>query len=235
MRRDREPPEDRAGTSPDGATSEPSEIADSKLRDALAMSQGGGREVDLEAVQRALGGGASPDELRALIDRLSEEPELAEAWRLGVHLRRELQADATGLSRRASGRRWGLAAGLAAAAVLAVAVLWIPGATSPPAPPVMRGESQAIVSLLEPGRALSRQRFDLRWQAALEEPLYEVEVLDADLTVLHRASGLDVPRLRVPAEALAAIEPGAGILWRVEAVAVDGSRYASATFRQRLR
>lgn len=233
MPRGSEPPERRTVAPPAGARSGPSGISDDALRKAFAASPGDGGERDLQAVQRALDGETSPAEMRALLDRMAEDPELAEAWRLGFRLRRELRSDETASRGRASLRRWGLAT--AVAAVLAVAVVWVPRAISPPAPPVVRGEDGAIESLLAAGLALPRERFDLRWRAQLEAPLYEVEVLDADLVLLHRAGGLDAPRLRVPAEALAGLEPSADVLWRVEAVAADGSRYASATFRQRLR
>jgi hypothetical protein len=206
-------------------------LSDERLRAAFTSGSTGGAEPDLEAVQRVLDGQAAPQELHELVDRAAGDPDLALAWRLGVELRRELVG--SGTARRWS--RWALAAGLAAAVLAAVAVWW-PPATAPPAPPpVSRGAEAAISSQVPVGAALPRKDFVLRWQAQLPTPIYSVEVLDGELGVLYRADGLLAPRLQVPAAALAGLPPGALVLWRVEAVAEDGSRHASPTFRQRLR
>ena len=75
-------------------------LTDQELRDAFADAEGACDSADLLALQRALDGEATPAELRALIDRLGQDRELAAAWRLGAALRRELRPGEVGHRRR---------------------------------------------------------------------------------------------------------------------------------------
>lgn len=182
-----------------------------------------------EAVRNQL----PPGEVREIVQHMAACPSCAEDWRLAVALQKPEgasnvvipAADRFALGRRL--RTWGLAA----AAVLALAVVgvqWLPKTTDEA---VYRGGQGAIQSLVEEGQSLPRNQFLLRW-AALDTPgaTYDVEVSTEDLRVVASADGLREPHLLVPAADLAGLPAGTRLLWKVDAELPQGGRLSSPTF-----
>ena len=95
-------------------------------------------------------------------------------------------------------------------------------------------ERLAIRSLVPESIPLSRARCVLRWSGGPAGTRYNVEVATERLEIVDRARDLDRPEYLVPAKALAALPPGARLLWQVELRAPDGSRLTSPTFVNRL-
>lgn len=203
----------------------------------LALSddvEGSASPADVELVHRAVAGELDENELESLLDRLHLEPALAEAWRTAVVVRNELAGQGRD-GRPAVRGRWYAFVGLAAVAVLAVAI---------PSMLHWRGELETVMresprdsieSLLEDGTALPRDAFDLEWQASGDHGAFRIHVLDADLGVLHEEASIQNTELRVPAAALADLDPGSTVLWWVETTGPSGLRLRSPTFVQRVR
>jgi len=186
---------------------------------------------DVELVQRAIEGELGDAELESLIDRLHFEPALAEAWRMAVVVRNEL-AGRSRFKRPAGMGRWFAVVGLAATVVLAVAIPsllhWRGERDS-----VMRESPRSsITSLIEDGAALPREAFDLAWRASGDHGVFRVHVLDSDLKVLHDEASVQNPELRVPAAALADLDPDSTVLWWVETTGPSDLRLRSPTFVQ---
>jgi hypothetical protein len=189
---------------------------------------------DVELVQRAVAGELDENELESLLDRLHLEPALAEAWRTAVLVRDEL-AGRGQAERPARLGRWYAVVGLAAAVVLAVAIPSLLQWRGERGPVMRESPRDSIASLLEDGAPLPREAFDLAWRVSGEHGVFRIHVLDSDLEVLHDEASLQNPELRVPAAALAGLEPGSTVLWWVETTAASGRRVRSATFVQRVR
>ncbi len=208
------------------------------LREAFAAladgeSPPGEREFEPAEVWAASAGKLDAARTRELLDLAVRDAECAEAWRLALELRRARESRGAGgsVGRRSPAGRW-LAAAAAAAAVL-LAALMLPGLLErrgPEAPVFREGERLAIESLL-PAEPLPRDTLDLAWSAGPAGTVYDVEVVTGDLDVLHVARGLTGTTHRVPAAALASVEPGGVVLWRVRAILPDGSRVESPVFR----
>jgi hypothetical protein len=101
----------------------------------------------------------------------------------------------------------------------------------------LRGEAApgASRSLLEPGEALERQSFVLRWTAGPPGSLYQVRLLTKELEPVVVERDLTRPELRVPPEALEALPSGARLFWQVETSLPGGKDVASDTFEVVLR
>ncbi|MGZ6131038.1 MAG: hypothetical protein ACXWLF_03380 [Myxococcaceae bacterium] len=129
--------------------------------------------------------------------------------------------------------RWLVGAGaLAAAAVLAFVLL--PRSGMRETPPILRGVNEPMLRPAPDAGLLSRTHPVLRWTGAPYGSRYSVVVSTRDLTVLYRKSGLNVPELEIPAEALSGVPAGADLVWRVEAIAPGGRRLSSGAFLSRL-
>ena len=123
---------------------------------------------------------------------------------------------------------------LAAAAALAVALpLGAWWASRPESPGVVYRQPApasplAPVAELPDGAELPRGAFVLRWKPVAGATRYEVIVADPALAPLHEVRDASATEVTVPAETL----PERGVvLWRVEAVMLDGSRRASPLYR----
>jgi hypothetical protein len=181
-----------------------------------------------EAVRREL----PPAEIRQIVEHTAACASCAEDWRLAVALQKPETvsnvipaAERFKLGQRM--RNWGLAA----AAVLALAVIGVPLVKQVNGPADYRGGEATIQSLVEEGQALPRNQFLLRWSAP-ETPgaTYGVEVSTEDLRVIASEDDLREPRLLVPAHALSGLPPGTRLLWKVTAELPEGGDVTSKTF-----
>lgn len=133
-------------------------------------------------------------------------------------------------------RRFGLAAGLVAAAavVFAVGLTWV-FRTAGPEPPVYRDPGAAAIRSLVPEDVpLDRTDVVLRWSPAGEDARYDVEVSTLDLAEIASAHDLPVPKFRIPAEALQDLPPDSTLVWRVAIDFPDGARIVSDAFLVRI-
>jgi hypothetical protein len=180
--------------------------------------------------------GATSDEARAVVLHTAECPACAEAWRLAVEVGRGMKEAATATApatRRGAPFAWLAAA--AAVAAIAIGTAALVGRGPQAERPLFRDSQPAgIRSLVPETAALPRSRCLLRWAGGPAGTRYNVEVATERLEVVDRARDLDRPEHLVPEQALAALPPGARLLWQVELRAPDGSRLTSATFVNRL-
>jgi anti-sigma factor ChrR (cupin superfamily) len=185
-----------------------------------------------EKIWEAVRGELQPAQTREIVTHMAACPACAEDWRLAVAMQRpETASKVIHASERFTFgqrlRNWGLAA----AAVLALAVVGVQWSQNATQQPGYRGNEATIQSLVEEGNALPRQQFLLRWSAP-ETPgaTYDVEVSTEDLRVVASGDDLREPRFLVPAHALAGLPPGARLLWKVDAELPEGGRLTSNTF-----
>lgn len=185
---------------------------------------------DPDRIWRAVRAEPGPQETAGIVAHIAACPVCAESWRIAIEL------GAAPRSARAAPRprrwvRWGAFAASLAAASLAVFV-----ATRPPAPPptYRDGEVAVLRSVVPEDRALRRAECLLRWTGGPPRARYSITVVTETLEPVARAQGLDRPEYRLSQHALRSIPAGGRLLWRVEALAEDGSRYASATFVARV-
>lgn len=185
-----------------------------------------------EKIWEAVRGELPPAQARTVVEHMAACPSCAEDWRLAVALQKPATASnvISAAERFSVGRRlrnWGLAA----AAVLALAVVGVQLVPRGDVPPTYRGNEVTIQSLVDEGQALPRQQFLLRWSAP-ETPgaTYDVEVSTEDLRVVATGDDLREPRFLVPAHALAGLPPGARLMWKVDAELPQGGRVTSTTF-----
>jgi hypothetical protein len=192
---------------------------------------------DLDRVWRAVAGELSPEERRALVDRLAADPALAEAWRVAHEVRAAGQLDArTGPSAARRSPIW-FRGWMAAAAVFLVAVsgIVLVQRFQPGMDDTFRTTDRASVESLVPaGAGLPRADFRLRWTAGPPDTRYQVRVTTADLQVLTIAADLAAAEFLVPAEALSPVRSGEPVLWQVDATFPGGERVSSPTFTTRV-
>jgi hypothetical protein len=185
-----------------------------------------------EKIWEAVRGELPPGEIRQVVEHMAACPSCAEDWRLAVALQRpESAANVIPAAHRFSAARRLRNWGLAAAAVLALAVVGVQWAQHSDVG-TYRGQDAAVHSALQEGQALPRNEFLLRW-AAVETPgtTYDVQVsTEDDLRVIASGDDLREPQLLVPASALAGLPSGARVLWNVDAQLPQGDHVRSATF-----
>jgi hypothetical protein len=192
-----------------------------------------------ERIWRAVRGELAGDAFRGIADHTIACPYCTNAWRLardvasGAGLVRE-QEPARSVKTR-PGVAWWMAA--AAAAVVAFVALTLelrrPSHPTVGEPAYRAGVEQAVRSLVPEGAKLPRERFVLRWTGP-EGARYDLQVATEELSVLVEARGLAETEHRVAPGRLAELEPGATIVWQVEAVLPDGSRLTSVSFAAEL-
>jgi hypothetical protein len=191
-----------------------------------------------ETLWSAQRGELPPQALREVVDHTARCAACAEDWRLAVEVNRQAAAQ----EERAPGDlpanvvvgRFGRWRSVAAAAALAAGLLvgvgiyretFVPGQSTYREP-----QQSQIRSLVALGRALPRQAAVLRWTPLAGAASYDVSVSTEDLKPVASAHGQTTTEYRLPQEALAALPPGARLLWLVEAVFPDGHRVTSPTF-----
>jgi len=208
-------------------------MRDEALREAfqsLAGSAPGACPAeDLERVWLAVSGQLDVGERRALVERMATDRALAEAWRVASELWRLSQDGAVAAPRQAalSRRMWPLAA--AAAVLLAAGGSWL--VMRDRAADVVREQpGVTITSLLGRDPTLAREMFRLRWTPAPAGSRYDVRVTTEDLRVIATASDLNAAEFMLEPDRLAALAPGARVLWQVDAVLPGGARVSSPTF-----
>lgn len=185
------------------------------------------------------GGTLHPDRRDALLDHAIDCARCTEAMAIARDVRAEMPssdapARATDVEPVPATRRHrpGWWVGLAAAVVL---VLFVPtlvdrdGSRDADALRDSGGDAAVLRSLVE--GPLSRDAFTLSWSGAPEGSIYAVEIATDDLRSIDRAENLREAAYRVPLERFADVEPGASLLWRVEADLPDGSRVELAAMR----
>lgn len=208
------------------------------LRRALTDPDGPTASIeDVERIQEAVAGELSGAELEELIDRLHREPGLEEAWSLAVAVRRATTGEIeVGIATSRGRRRWILGLAVAATVVLAIALPSIFMRRDEPVSVMRESPRAMIISGIVDGAELSRDAFELTWEASSLAGGFHVRVLNGDdLQILYEQSGVEEPRLTVPASALADLVPGSTVLWWVEGTTPAGVRVRSATFVQRVR
>lgn len=185
-----------------------------------------------EKIWEAVRGELPPAQARTIVEHMAACPSCAEDWRLAVAMQKPAAASnvISAAERFTFGQRmrnWGLAA----AAVLALAVFGVQWAQQIKVEPTYRGDGVTIQSLVDEGQSLPRQQFLLRWSAP-ETPgaTYDVEVSTEDLRVIATGDDLRNPQFLVPAHALAGLPPGARLLWKVDAELSQGGHMTSNTF-----
>jgi hypothetical protein len=172
-------------------------------------------------------------EFNRILDHTVECAACAAGWRIARELRDEEAGASPAAPRRTPVPAWALAA----AAVLAVAVgaTLLPRWIAPSRAPVYRSnETPTVRSEIEDGSVLPRDRVLLRWSCDLEDAVFSVRVMDTDLNPLAAADHLEQGEYLVPQEALAGLESGDVVLWRVEAFHPDGPQAPSPVFSIRL-
>jgi hypothetical protein len=188
-----------------------------------------------ETLWSAVQGELPPQQMRAAVEHIALCPACAEDWRLAAELsRQQATTVATVPGRVLQGRfgRWRpLAAAAALAAGLLIAVgLHHTGQPGPQEPAYREAQHAGIRSLLPEGQALPRQAAVLRWSPLAGAVSYDVQVSTQDLQTVAAAKGQTAAEYRIPASALAALPPGAKLLWQVDAVRPDGTHETSPTF-----
>ena len=206
------------------STPEPHDVA--RIREALARlaDEPGWPEADTGRVFSALHGDMRPEERRAVVDELIQNPQAAAAWRLA----RELEPREP---RSLFAVPWNWMS-MAAMLFLVIGTAWaiLPRQSEAP---VYRGEeSREIASLLQE-EVLSRTEPVLRW-TGLEGARYRVRVLTPELELLDEAEGLVAPEYRLREDVLATIPAGGRILWQVEARVRGTPSVVSLTFNTRM-
>lgn len=211
-----------------------------------------GEPVDADLVWRAVSGELSPEERRAVVERVAADPAWAAAWRLANELTRsasgvappmEPQADSS-RARRGDGearqkRRFRFAWsqplwGVAATAALALIVVGVVMREGPEQPRLRGGDTAVVVSLVPEAVPLKRDDCALRWSGGPEGTRWSVRLSTEDLSWVHRVDSLETREYRVPAEVLAPLKPGTTLLWQVEARLPDGQVLRGATFVNQL-
>ena len=184
-------------------------------------------------IWQAVRGELTATEIEEMADRASRSPETAAAWRLAAEFSRELDGqsvDSVVPIERRRPVRWAL--GLAAAAVVLIGIaLPLYHSFSPDPIPAFRAiDNFEVTTDLVMGTALDRNVFELRWTPTGEGSLYEIVITNADLAVLDRASFLEEASYLVPSTALAGLEEGDEVWWKIDATRPDGTRVSSPTF-----
>lgn len=201
-------------------TPEPHDVT--RFREALASlaDEPGWPEADTERVFSALHGDMRPEQRRAVVDELIQNPQAAAAWRLA----RELEPrEPKGIF--ALPWRW---MSMAAMLMLVIGTAWAILPRQSEAPAFRGGEPRTIGSLL-PDDVLSRAEPVLRW-TGLEGARYRVRVLTPELELLDEAEGLVAPEYRLREDVLAMVPAGGRILWQVEAGVRGTPAVVSLTF-----
>ena len=213
----------------------------SSLRDAWATREPRTPGPDCpaaEAIWDAVVGKRPESEVRTMLSHSLECADCSALWRLA----RELHGAAGDLATaggdvvplsRGRPSRWVAVVGALAAAA-AVVLVFLPRTAGHRSDPVIRGTEGTTLRADPATATLDRGHPVLRWSGAPEGSRYTVVVSTRDLTVLYRRSGVVGTELELPPEALAGVNPGTEIVWRIEAIAPGGRRISSEAFVSRV-
>ncbi len=169
-------------------------------------------------------------EIHELVDHTSSCAACAEAWRLARDLGEGSQEAAPERPARPRTAAWWRPGTLAAAALVLMVVGFQLSNLLRRAPVHRDAGEVGIRSLVPDDQALPRQRCLLRWSGGGEGARYTVHVTDETLEAVAGGRRLEIAEYLVPEQNLAGLEPGARLLWRVEAVQPAGGRLLSETF-----
>jgi hypothetical protein len=163
-----------------------------------------------------------------IIRHVGECSACAAAWRAARELTAGEVAPAVSRTRLATRLSWVAAA----AAVVLVALIWIPGTFErEEGPPAFRAwEGEWLQPTFEESAALPGERCVLRWVEGPEGTTYEVRVTTEDLRVLAVGRDLDRAEFHVPGESIAELPPGSSIVWQVTARLPAGRTVESSSF-----
>jgi hypothetical protein len=189
---------------------------------------------DLDRVWAAVRGELPAAERRALVERLADDPAIAEAWRVAHTLRRDDPWVPAVESRRSTPvvGRW---LATAAVALLAVSAVLVVSRLDRSNGDTMRTPGGTrIEALIASDAAMSRDAFRLRWTPGPVGSRYQVRVTTEDLQVLTTIANLAEPEVTIDPAVLAGLTPGTPVLWQVEATGPGGERTVSQTFATRL-
>ncbi len=210
---------------------------------ADSSGRGGSEPIEPDLVWSAVAGEIPAAQRRALVERLAEDPEAAESWRLARELQEASESHRGKGEARSSvsvlqpWHRWvAAAAALVLAAFLGLLVLR--QISSEEQAPIYRNADELAVRTELPDRAtVPRVAAVLSWGLAgvppemdLSEVRYTLRVQLPDLAPLATVRDLAAPRYQLPQEILLDLSPGQELLWQVEAHLSDGSVVASRTF-----
>jgi hypothetical protein len=172
---------------------------------------------ELDRLARYLAGGMSPAEQQAFEHAILEDPALAEALYSQSALAAHAPAPAARViplpARRRVSWRWTIALP-AAAALIAVLVLNVPGRLGRHAPPDTLRGTEAVPKLLAPVGALEQMPVRFTWTAAAGASTYRLVITDLAAKPLYEASTGDTS-LEIAAGVLPATLSAAR--WRVVA------------------
>jgi len=184
-----------------------------------------------EAIWAAVTEDADVESVRQLVEHTSTCPACAEEWRLGRGIdevsRGETAASATP-RRRVFEPSWLAAAASVAIALAAGGYLYQKWSSRDGSG--IRSAPTVDIRSLVPAEVLPRERFVLRWSRGPEGARYAVRVVTENAEEIAVVEGLTEPEYLVEQEALRLLEPGAELLWRVQAILPDGRRIQSPTF-----
>ena len=192
-----------------------------------AVETASAEDVDVDRIWRAVSGELSPEERRDVVERVAADPSWALAWRAAHEL---WTASGEAPAPRRVQPRWSSrrnVVGLAAALLVAVGIgVFLRPA---PPPPVYRGETASVASLVPEGQPLARRPCVLRWSGPTGA-IYDLRVLSEDMSLVHAAPALERGEYQVPEAFLSKLPSGARLLWQVGVRLPDGTTRAGPTF-----
>ena len=212
-----------------------------ELRQALIRSGAGDAGADDcpsdDAIWAATHGELPPEEAQRLVDHATECAACRVSFSMasGIDAEREKAAGAEAKIVRFPRRVW-LPLGVAAAAVVILAIMVPRWQQQLPPVDEFRGDQKSVVeSLVDAADPLPRDAFVLRWSPGPPGTLYSLTVTSEDLTLLHSAEEIETTEHTVPEAALAQLSAGSPVVWRIRATLPDARRVDSPVFRATLR
>lgn len=201
-----------------------------------------GRECPGEDVLFDAAAGRGPvRRRRAIVAHIARCGACAESWRAAVAIHRSSDASQSAPRPAGAGGRsllpaWGPAMGLAAAAVLALAVgivsllpMFDAGVPPPSESGNLRGVSDMPLTLnLADGAELPANDLRLSWSPLDDAVIYHVEVTDPELNLVY-ATRTQNTEVQIPPERVEHLDAGSELNWYVTAVFDDGREARSAT------
>ena len=214
--------------------------SDARLGQAFrALTQSSDSELPEEVRERiwlAVSGELPPEERQELVERVSDDPAAAEAWRIASELWLGMHAAQGHVAAPRPAIRWTGPFLAAAAALLVMTAFGVTTLLNRHGGDEFRASRDYVVeSLVAADAPLPRDAFRLRWAPGPEGSRYQVRVMSENLQMLATAADLTVPEIVVEPAALAALPAGAIVLWQLDVSLPTGERITSPTFVNRIR